>query len=194
MTLFLLGLALFLGIHSISIVAPSWRDAQVAQRGDKAWKNLYSLASIATFALMVYGYSLARQAPVLLWAPPPGTRHVALLLMLPVFPLFASSYFQGRIFAAVKHPMLTAVKLWALAHVLANGTLHSLILFVAFLAWAVVDRISVKRRPNAKVLPGAAPSPTNDVKAVVAGLVVYAVFLMWGHRWLIGVSPLGGLR
>jgi uncharacterized membrane protein len=118
-------------------------------------------------------------------------RHVALLLMLPVFPLLAASGLPGRIQRAAKHPMLLAVKFWAAAHLLANGTLVDVLLFGSFLAWAVADRIAVKRRPGPPTGPALGPArPGNDLKAVVAGLVVYAVFLFWGHRWLIGVSPL----
>jgi uncharacterized membrane protein len=191
MTLLILGLVLFLGIHSVSIAAPAWRDAQVAQRGEGAWKGLYSLVSIAGFVLLIYGYGLARQSPVVLYTPPAATRHIALLLMLPFFPLLFATYLPGRIKTAAKHPMLLAVKLWALAHLLANGTLHDVILFGAFLAWAVADRISVKRRSVARVVPGAPASPMNDVIAIVGGLIAYAVFVIWAHRWLIGVSPLG---
>lgn len=191
MTLLILGLVLFLGIHSVSIAAPAWRDAQVAQRGEGAWKGVYSLVSIASFVLLIYGYGLARQSPVVLYTPPTALRHIALLLMLPFFPLLFAAYLPGRIKAAAKHPMLLAVKLWALAHLLANGTLHDVILFGAFLAWAVADRISVKRRSVGRVVPGAPPSPMNDVIAIVGGLVAYAVFLLWAHGWLIGVSPLG---
>ena len=191
MTLLILGLVLFLGIHSASIVAPAWRDAQVAQRGEGAWKGVYSLVSIAGFVLLIYGYGVARQSPVVLYTPPTAARHIALLLLLPFFPLLFAAYLPGRIKTAAKHPMLLAVKLWALAHLLANGTLHDVILFGAFLAWAVADRISVKRRSVARVVPGAPPSPMNDVIALAGGLIAYAVFVMWAHRWLIGVSPLG---
>jgi uncharacterized membrane protein len=187
--LFLAGLVLFLGVHSTAIVAPAWRNAQVAQRGEAAWKGVYAIASIASFALMVYGYGLARQAPILLWSPPPALRHVALLLLLPVFVLLMASGLPGRIQAVTKHPMLLAVKLWATAHLLANGTLNDVILFGAFLAWAVADRISLKRR-QAPVAARGKASTTNDLIALAAGLVLYVAFLFWGHRWLIGVSPL----
>lgn len=191
MTLLILGLALFLGVHSISIVAPGWRDALVAQRGEAAWKGLYSIVSLVSFVLILYGYGLARQAPVVLYTPPAAMRHVALLLMLPFFPLLFAAYLPGRIKAAVKHPMLLAIKLWALAHLLANGTLHDVVLFGAFLVWAVADRISVKRRAVARATPGAPAAPANDVIAVIGGLVAYAVFVMWAHRKLIGVALLG---
>jgi uncharacterized membrane protein len=189
MLLLILGLVVFLGVHSVSIVAPAWRDAH-AQRNENAWKGVYSLLSLIGLVLIVYGFGLARQSPVVLWTPPRGMRHLALLLMVPVFPLFLATYLPGRIKATVKHPTLVAVKLWALAHLLANGNLHDVVLFGAFLAWAVADRISVKRRPLRPV-PGAPAGPANDAIAVVVGLVIYAAFVWRVHVWLIGVSPLG---
>jgi len=185
----LIGLVLFLGFHSVSIVARPWRNAQVAQRGERTWKGLYTAVSLIGFVLIVYGYGVARQSPVVLYTPPSWTRHLALLLMLPVFPLLFASYLPGRIKAAAKHPMLLATKLWAVAHLLANGTLADVLLFGGFLAWAVADRVAVKRRP----MPAAAVEPArpmNDVIALVGGLLVYAVFVIWAHAWLFGVSPM----
>jgi uncharacterized membrane protein len=187
------GLILFLGIHSVSIAAPGWRGAMVARMGAGPWKGVYSLASGVGLALLVVGYGIARHSPVVLYTPPSALRHLALLVMLPVFPLLFAAYLPGRIKTAAKHPMLLAVKFWAAAHLLANGTLADVLLFGGFLAWAVADRISVKRRSVAEAhdVPAAPPSAINDVVVVVGGLIVYAVFLLWGHRWLVGVSPLG---
>jgi len=190
MLLFVVGLVLFLGVHSIAIVSPGWRDAQVAKRGERAWKGLYSVVSILGFALLIYGYGLARQAPVQLYTPPTAMRHIALALMIPVFPLLLAAYLPGRIKTAAKHPMLLAVKIWATAHLLANGTLVDVLLFGAFLAWAVLDRIAAKRSAVPRVVPGAPPSALNDAIAVVGGLALYAAFMMGVHRWLVGVSPL----
>lgn len=188
MTLLILGLVLFLGIHSVSIFAPAWRDQQVARRGEMAWKGLYSVASLVGFALILYGYGLARQAPVVLYSPPSYFKHISWLLMVPVFPLLLATYLPGRIQRAAKHPMLVAVKLWALSHLLVNGTLADVLLFGGFLAWAVIDRISVKRRaPRAK--PELPATALNDVIVIVGGIAAYLVFLMWGHAALIGVSP-----
>lgn len=190
--LLLLGLVVFLGVHSVSIVAPGWRSAQIARRGTGAWKGVYSIAAGVGLALLIVGYGLARQDPVVLYTPPAMLRHLALLLMLPVFPLLFAAYLPGRLRTAAKHPMLLAVKFWALAHLLANGTLADVLLFGGFLAWAVADRISVKRRPPAEAhaVPGAPPGPMNDAIAIVGGLAVY-VFLVFGaHRWLFGVSPM----
>ncbi len=190
MTLFLLGLAVFLGVHSVAIVAPGFRDSARARFGEGAWKGLYSLASLAGFVMLCYGFALARRAPVVLYVPPDWLRYVAVVLMLPVFPLLFASGMPGRIQAATKHPMLVAVKCWGLAHLLANGRLADILLFGGFLAWAVVDRISLKRRPP-KSLPMAPARPWNDAVALGLGLVVYGVTLVWGHRWLFGVAPLG---
>jgi uncharacterized membrane protein len=190
MTLLLLGLILFLGTHSVSMLAPAWRRSWIERHGEKPWKGLYSLVSLAGFALLIVGYGWARQSPVLLYAPPPWTRHLALLLMLPVFPLLLAAYLPGRIQATVKHPMLAAVKLWAVAHLLANGTLADVLLFGGFLAWAVAERISVKRHPRPPV-PGAPPRPANDLIALAAGLLLYGLFITRAHAWLMGVSPLG---
>ncbi len=138
-----LGLALFLGIHSVSIVAPRWRHELAHRAGEGPFKGVYTLVALAGFGLIVAGYSAARQNPVLLWTPPPGMRHVAALLMLPVFVLLLSAYLPGRIQRAARHPMLLATQLWALAHLLANGGLADVVLFGAFLVWAVADRISL---------------------------------------------------
>ncbi|MBL0944253.1 MAG: NnrU family protein [Hydrogenophaga sp.] len=194
MTWLVLGLVLFLGIHSVSIVAPRGRHAIAHRIGEGPWKGLYTLVALAGFGLIVAGYSAARQDPVLLWTPPTAMRHVAALLMLPVFVLLFSAYLPGRIQRAAKHPMLVATKLWALAHLLANGNLADVVLFGAFLAWAVADRISVKRRAAAGLLRpvhGASPGRANDAIALVGGLAVYAVFAFWLHGFLIGVRPFG---
>lgn len=189
-----LGLLLFLGVHSVSILAPHWRHAVAHRIGEGPWKGLYTLVSLAGFGLIVAGYSAARQNPVLLWMPPPAMRHVAAVLMLPVFVLLLSAYLPGRIQRAARHPMLLATKLWALAHLLANGGLADVVLFGAFLAWAVADRISFKRRAAAGLLRAPhtfGPGRANDAIALVGGLLLYAVFAFWAHGFLIGVQPFG---
>ncbi len=190
MTLLIVGLVFFLGIHSIAIVAPAWRDAQVARRGEKAWKRIYSVGSLIGFVLLLYGYGLARHTTAMVYAPPAAMRHLALILMLPVFPLLLSAYLPGRIRRATKHPMLLAVIIWAFAHLLANGTLADVLLFGGFLVWAAVDRIAVNRRAVPHEVRTAPPSKFNDLIAVVGGLTIYAALIMGIHRWLIGVSPL----
>lgn len=188
------GLLLFLGVHSVSIVSPQGRHAVAGRMGEGAFKGVYTLVSFAGLALIVWGYGMARQAPVLLYTPPTGLRHLALLLMLPVSVLLLAAYLPGRVQRAARHPMLLAVKCWALAHLLANGTLADVLLFGGFLAWAVADRISVKRRAAAGLLrsPPALPgSAANDAIAVVGGLAIYFAFVFWAHAWLFGVRPMG---
>lgn len=184
------GLALFLGVHSVAILSPALRARGIAASGEAVWKGGYGLLSLIGLGLIIHGFSLSRAAPVVLYTPPLWLHQIALALMLPVFPLLLAAYLPGRIRAAAKHPMLAAVKLWAFAHLLANGTLADVLLFGGFLAWAVADRISLKRRPP-QLLRTAAPGRWNDVIAVVAGLAIYAVVVFWAHLKVIGVSPLG---
>jgi uncharacterized membrane protein len=193
MGIFLVGLVLFLGVHSVAIIAPRWRDAQATRLGEGAWKGLYAGLAAIGLGVLIYGYGVARRAPVVLYTPPRALHDLALLLMVAFFPLLIAAYLPGRIQRATRHPMLLSVKVWATAHLLANGTLADVLLFGAFLAWAVLDRISVKRRPP-RAIPGAPPKPWNDAIAIVAGLALYAFFLLRGHRWLIGVSPLVSLQ
>lgn len=189
MVYLILGLVLFLGVHSVEIFSPGMRADAVARLGERPWKGLYTLLSIVGFLLIIWGYGVARQQPVVLYTPPVWMRHLSALVMLPVFTLLLAAYMPGRIKAALKHPMLAAVKLWALAHLLANGMLADVLLFGSFLAWAVADRISLKRRV-ARAIPSAPPSKVNDLIAVVGGLAIYVIFVLWLHVRLIGVSPL----
>lgn len=189
MAILTVGLVLFLGVHSVSIVSASWRDEIIARIGKGPWQGIYSVVAIAGFVLIVFGYDLARQNPTLVYAPPIWLRQVAVLLMIPVFPLFLAAYFPGRIQQAAKHPMLVAMKLWAVVHLLVNGSLADVILFGSFLAWAVSDRVSMKHREQRSV-PGAPPSKWNDFVVVLAGLAIYAVFVFRAHFWLFGV-PVG---
>lgn len=193
MGIFLVGLVLFLGIHTVAIAAPHWREGQVARLGAGPWKGLYAGIAAIGLGLLIYGYSVARQAPIVLYTPPAGLRHIAWLLMLPVFPLLIATYLPGRIKVATKHPMLLAVKLWATAHLLANGTLVDVLLFGGFLVWAVADRISVERRTPGNA-PGAVAWSRNDAIALIVGLALYAVFVLGAHQWLFGVSPLRSLQ
>lgn len=188
MTLLILGLILFFGVHSLSIVNEPLRNRLHASLGEGAFKGLFSLASLIGLALIIWGYGAARADPTLIYTPPGGLRHLAMLLLLPVFPLVFATYFPGNIKAKLTHPMLVAVKLWALAHLLVNGMLHDLLLFGAFLAWAVADRISLKRRSPRPIatLPA---RKVNDAIAIVGGLAVYVVFVFWAHQWLFGVAP-----
>jgi uncharacterized membrane protein len=186
----ILGLCQLLGVHSVSIVAPGWRDRAAARLGAGPWKGLYSLTSIAGFMLVLRGYAEARLQPVGLYSPPASMRYLTTLLMLPVFPLLLAAYLPGRIKSATRHPLLAATTLWALAHMLSNGTLHDLLLFGGFLVWAVVDLVSLGRRAPRPV-PGAPPSAANDWLALGLGLGLYVLTLFWAHERLTGVAPLG---
>jgi uncharacterized membrane protein len=187
MTTLIAGMVIFLGVHSIPIFAPQARLRLRSRWGEGPWKAAYGLVSLIGFVLIIYGFGLARQTPVVLFVPPHWMRHVTFLFMLPVFPLLLAAYLPGRISSAAKHPMLAAVKFWAFGHLLANGTLGDLVLFGGFLAWAVVDRISLKRRPQT---PRTAPAGRyNDLIAVILGLAAYAFFIGWAHVRLFGVSP-----
>ena len=185
----IIGLFLFVAVHSISIGAPNWRNRVVARMGTLAWRGLYSVVSIVSLLLIVHGFALARATPIVWYSPPEWTHAVARVLMLPVFPLLLAAYIPGRIKTAAKHPMLAAIKLWAFAHLLANGTAADVLLFGGFLAWAVVDRISLKRRPQ-RTVPALPASKWNDVIVVVAGLALYFVVVNWAHLRWFGVSPL----
>jgi len=190
MTLLITGLIIFFAVHSVAMVADGWRQRMIGKIGEWTWKGLYSLIAAIGLALIIWGYALARQTPVVLYVPPEWLRYMALILLVPVFPLLLSTYLPGRIQAAARHPMLVATKLWAFAHLLVNGTLADVLLFGAFLVWAVADRISLKHRAEPWV-PRLPLSAANDVIAVFGGLGIYVAFTLWLHTLLIGVSPLG---
>jgi uncharacterized membrane protein len=191
MSILLLGLALFFAVHSIAIVNAAWRERMVGRIGEGAWKSVYSLIAIVGLVLIIWGYGLARQDPVLLYSPTLWLHYLSIVLLVPVFPLLFATYLPGRIKTTTRHPMLVAVKLWALAHLLANGTLADVLLFGSFLIWAVADRISLKRRTEPSV-PRLPTSKANDAIAVIGGLALYAAFVLWLHEWLIG-APIGVL-
>lgn len=190
MVLLSFGLVLFLGIHSVSIVNDPWRNRMAHAWGEWRWKGVYALLSIIGLVLIVWGYQMARQDSAVIYTSPTWLRHVSLLLLVPVFPLLLAAYLPGRIRAATKHPMLLAVKLWALAHLLANGTLADILLFGSFLIWAGVDRASMKRRP-ARAIPSAPPGKWNDAIAVTGGLALYVAFVAGLHESLIGRAVVG---
>lgn len=191
MLLFILGLIAFLGVHSIRILAPQWRNSQIASMGEAKWKWLYSLASVVGFVLLIWGYSIARPEAAFLYEPPAWMKHVTLTLMLfSMIFLGVSQVPAGRIKAMVRHPMLLSVKIWAFAHVLANGDAASLLLFLGLLAWAVIDRISIKRREASGEVSAHIPTGplVNDIIGVGLGLAIYLLFVWKLHEWLIGVS------
>jgi uncharacterized membrane protein len=188
MAYLVLGLVLFLGVHSVSIVVPAWRD-RIAARLGMGWRGFYSLVSIAGFVVLIWGYGSARHSPVVLYTPPDWARYATAVLMLPVFPLLLATYFPGRINSALQHPMLVSVMLWSLAHLISTGMLANVVLFGGFLVWAVADRISYRWRTQRPIHTAPAMG-LNDAIVVVIGLALYVVFAHWLHvRW-IGVQPL----
>ena len=190
MTILILGLLLFFIPHSVAIASADWRDAQVRRFGELPWKAGYGAISLLGLVLIVWGYDMARQTPTLLWASPTGMRHLTALLMLPVFPLLVAAYVPSRIKRWTRHPMLIAVALWALAHLLINGTLADLLLFGAFLVWAVLDLLSFRRR-SARAVPSVPVKHGGDAVVIVAGLALYLAFVFWLHVWLIGRAVMG---
>jgi len=192
MTLLILGLIIFFSGHSARIFAEPWRQATIARLGEAGWKGLYSLVSLLGLVLIVWGYAESRSSPVFLWAPPVWTRHLAVLLTVPVFILIVAAYLPGtRIRQAMGHPMLIGVKLWALAHLLANGTLADVLLFGSFLVWAVLAYTKARKRDRAAGIRYPAGPVSRDILAVLLGLGLWAAFTFWLHAWLIGIAPLG---
>lgn len=190
MFILLLGLLIFLGMHSFSMLrAP--RAAMVGRLGENGFKGLYSVVSLIGFLLIIWGYGVYRSAGYIpVWQPPVWTKHLSALLMLPVLPLLFSAYAKGFVKARLKHPMILAVKAWALSHLLANGDLGSMLLFGGFLAWAVIAFISMRRRPvdeNATFVP----NPGQDAAAILGGLIAYGAMIFGLHRYLIGVGVFG---
>lgn len=192
MGILVLGLVLFLGVHSLRIFAGGWRDAQVARLGEQRWKGIYSLASLAGFALLVWGFGLARAEPAVLYAPPAWARHASALLILPAFVLLAAAYVPGtRIKSAVGHPMVAGTVLWALGHLLANGRLADLLLFGGFGLWAALSFLAARGRDRAAGR-GYPPGPVSrDAIAVTVGVIAWAAFAFIAHGWLFGVRPFG---
>lgn len=188
----ILGLILFLGIHSTRIFAPTWRDRQIARFGAGGWKGLYTLLSLVGFGLIVWGYGEARTAPTILWNPPIAMRHVAALLTLLAFPLVVAAYIpRNHLKAKIGHPMYAGVKLWAFSHLLANGSLADVLLFGGFLAWAVVGFVSSRKRDRAAGVTYPAGEAVRTILVLVIGVAAWAGFALWAHGAWIGVRPFG---
>ena len=193
MTILILGLVVFIGSHAFTM-ARGPRAQAIARLGEGPYKGLYSLVSLIGLVLIVWGFGQYRAGGYTqVWNPPVWTRHLAVLLVWPAFVAFVAAYLPWRIKGALKHPMLAGLKIWALAHLLANGDLGSMLLFGALLAWAVAARISTKRRDEVRDHGGPAAAPAgwrNDILAVGIGTALYLVFLLWLHPLLIGVPAL----
>ncbi|MEM7461446.1 MAG: NnrU family protein [Pseudomonadota bacterium] len=185
MVIFVLGLVLFLGTHSVRMLAPEWRDKQLENLGKRSWQGIYSVISLTSLAILIYGYALAQPEAPIIYITPVWTRHLAFLLMAIAFiSLMAGNLPPGRLKPALKHPMLMAVMIWAFAHLTVNGDLASIVLFGSILAWSIWNRISVSHRVEALPQPGPV---TYDMAAIVLGLAIWVLFIWKLHEWLIGV-------
>ena len=192
MTYLLLGLVLFLGVHSVRIVADGWRTQTQKRLGAGTYKGVYSVLSLVGFLLIVWGFGVARETPTMLWMPPRGMRHGAALLTLIAFVFLAAAYVpRNAIKARLHHPMVLAVKTWALAHLVSNGSLAHLILFGSFLAWGVANFIAARKRDRALGTSYPAGTPAGTAITVVVGIAAWAAVAFWLHGLLIGIRPLG---
>ena len=192
MDVMIIGLVLFLAPHSVRIYAPGLRERAIERLGLNLWKALYALVSGAGLALIVWGFGLARAHPTVLYVPAGWLRHLNALLTLIAFVLFAAAYVpRNHLKAAIGHPMLAGVKIWALGHLLATGMLHDVVLFGAFLVWAAADFAVLRRRDRRTGTAYPPGSAAGDVVTVLAGAVAWAVFAFWLHAALIGVNPFG---
>lgn len=192
MSILIVGLLVFLGAHSIRVFAEDWRTARIARMGEKGWKAAYSIVSIIGLGLVIFGYGLARREPVVLWSPPAWAPHLAGVLTLAAFVLFPATYVPRNHFKAVlKHPQALSVALWALAHLLANATLHAIVLFGAFFVWALVVFIAARQRDRAAGTVYPDGTFSRDVIPVVVGVVAWVVFAFYLHERWIGVRPMG---
>ncbi|MDO1528992.1 NnrU family protein [Fulvimonas sp. R45] len=191
MSVLILGLLVFLGLHSLRIFAYDWRSRQVARLGEKRWKLLYSLGAVAGLVLICWGFGLARRHPVLLYVPPMWLRHLNALFTLVAFVLLAAARVpRNHLKAKLHHPQTLAVKVWAFGHLLATGMLHDVVLFGAFLLWSVVLFAAARRRDRRESTVYPAGTVRGDTIALVAGAVLWALFAFWLHVLLIGVNPM----
>jgi len=192
MALLIVGIIIFLGLHLIRVIAPGLRQSMIDRLGENGWKGVYSVLSILSLILLIYGFGQARQVTSVLYTPPVWMAHIAVTLMLiALVCLVASLLPAGRIAVKTKHPMVLSVKIWAFAHLLANGETSSVLLFAAFLAWGVILRIALKRRERAGELTlRPFVSGKYDLYAVVIGVVVWALITFKLHELLIGVAPI----
>lgn len=199
MDMLIAGLVIFLGIHALRVWGEGVRRALLLRLGSMGFKGVYSIVSLAGLYLLIVGYGQARLEPVPLWTPPPGVGHAtAALMWVSMVMLAASQIPRNGIKARLRHPMVLGVKVWALSHILANGTLHDLLLFGGFLVWAVLSFRAARQRDRAALEAGDITEnpPTSaaaTVGAVLAGTAVWAALIMAGHLWLIGVAPIAAM-
>ncbi|MRD46871.1 NnrU family protein [Caenimonas koreensis] len=192
MAVLILGLAIFLGVHSVRIFADGWRTAMIAKMGANAWKGLYTALSIIGFVVLVIGYKMARVETTALWLSPGWMKHVTALMMLFAFIFFVAAYVPRNWFKyKFHHPQVLSVKIWSLAHLLSVGLVVDVVVFGAFLAWAVLSFRAGRQRDRANNTVYAAPSAAGTAITVVVGAVACGVFALWLHGPLIGVRPFG---
>jgi len=192
MLMLILGLVLFLGPHSLRIVADGWRNARVAALGEKRWKLAFSLVSIAGFVVLVWGFGQARQNPVVLYTTPLWLHHLNALFTLVAFVLFFAAHGPPNHFkAALGHPMYAGIKVWAFGHLLATGMLHDVVLFGAFLLWAIAGFAAGRRRDRRAGVVYPAGTLRGDIVPIVVGIAAWALFAFWLHARWIGVAPFG---
>ena len=192
MSVLILGLILVLGVHSSRIFADGWRTHTINRVGEKPWKGIYSLISLAGFVLIIWGFGLARQQPVVWWSPPVALRHLNSLFTLIAFVLIAAAYVpRNQIKAKLHHPMVLGVKLWAFGHLLATRTVADTVLFAAFLIWAILAFRAARQRDRVSGAIYPAGSLGGTLLTVVVGVLAWAVFTFWLHAAWIGIAPLG---
>ncbi len=190
MGLLIAGLFVFLGLHSIRMLAGGWRERMLQRHGEAVYKGIFSVLSLLGLGLVVYGFGLAREAPVVLWSPPLALRHAASLLTLVAFVLLVAAYVpRNAIKARWHHPMVLSVKTWALAHLLANGNVAHLVLFGSFLVWSVCNFIALRRRDRAAGTWYPAGTLAGTLTMLVVGVAAWALFAFQLHGWLIGIPP-----
>lgn len=188
----IIGLILFLGIHSTRIFADSARSRMIEGMGANSWKGLYTVVSIIGLGLIIWGFGQARSAPVFLWAPPAFMKHIGSVLLLVAFVFLAAAYVPGNsIKAKLGHPMILGVKTWAIAHLLMSGKLASLVLFGSFLVWAVLCFRSCKVRDRLNGFSRPKGSMAMTLVTVGVGVGIWILFALWAHRVLIGIKPFG---
>ena len=186
----ILGLVIFLGMHSVRIVAEPWRLGVIANRGLPTWKAVYSLVSLVGLVLIIWGFGQARQQPVVVWQPAVAFKHLNSLFTLAAFILVVAAYVPRNHFKAwLHHPMIIGVALWALGHLLATAMLADVVLFGAFLAWAIVDWLAALRRDRAARTVYASGSAMGTLATLLIGVGAWAGFAFWAHRAWIGVAP-----
>lgn len=190
MMVLILGLVVFLGVHSLRLFADGFRTSAITRFGLPRWKMFFSLVSLIGLLLIIWGFGLARQQPTLLYTPSLGLRHLNSLITLVAFVLVVAAYVpRNHLKAAIGHPMLAGVALWAFGHLLATGMLHDAVLFAAFLVWAVADFFRSRLRDRQAAARYAAGTLSGTLMTLVIGVIAWAAFAFWLHGWLIGVRP-----